>query len=476
MQPTSWANFFTNMPHISFQLKAVKNSFNLDLNGEYIESLCVLIIACLVINMMLTSTIITAWICQCCLAEPVIVRDEKTVRRTSTTLLVFSVLTCFLLLFVLLGNEQMNRGIVSSIDSMVDVHRHINIVSRETEKLNDTCQNSTVHFDTLTNWMNRLSRDMEKSKKPINRTVFNEVNIVMSSLKTYIGQSIEGINALHVYMKDSSILQQSSIYGSRIEHERWTTMILLQLISIAVLVIGVYAFSRISRRAIIFYASMGFVIFILIWCLIAILIASTVALSDFCLNGQGYIHSQITQSLYELLHYYKDCSTSIQKPITPYFLNVPRIINFLMKMLSAATKANSLLKHAYHNDYTINNFSATIVEDASKAIRSFGSVEVQLDCNIYQKDIYLMYKGTCDQALYGSAVMTVSSVILGVMFFGILMVIPRTWYIFRKYDNFGRISCLHKKSASRTSLDDLQLSTLEEAIGDAVDLDDNVFP
>ncbi|CAI4228316.1 unnamed protein product [Auanema sp. JU1783] len=400
MQPTSWANFFTNMPHISFQLKAVKNSFNLDLNGEYIESLCVLIIACLVINMMLTSTIITAWICQCCLAEPVIVRDEKTVRRTSTTLLVFSVLTCFLLLFVLLGNEQMNRGIVSSIDSMVDVHRHINIVSRETEKLNDTCQNSTVHFDTLTNWMNRLSRDMEKSKKPINRTVFNEVNIVMSSLKTYIGQSIEGINALHVYMKDSSILQQSSIYGSRIEHERWTTMILLQLISIAVLVIGVYAFSRISRRAIIFYASMGFVIFILIWCLIAILIASTV----------------------------------------------------------------------------INNFSATIVEDASKAIRSFGSVEVQLDCNIYQKDIYLMYKGTCDQALYGSAVMTVSSVILGVMFFGILMVIPRTWYIFRKYDNFGRISCLHKKSASRTSLDDLQLSTLEEAIGDAVDLDDNVFP
>ncbi|KAH7698692.1 Protein TTYH-1 c, partial [Aphelenchoides avenae] len=116
-----------DIPHLSLRFKPIQETFNLDINGHYVQSLVVLSGISLALALLLLLIIVITWICQCCLRKSNTVRSRRRVRQLSTVLFILSVI-CFLLLGTCLyGNDHINKGVNSAVAGLSDVNHNVKL-------------------------------------------------------------------------------------------------------------------------------------------------------------------------------------------------------------------------------------------------------------------------------------------------------------------------------------------------------------
>ncbi|KAK5964725.1 hypothetical protein GCK32_006799 [Trichostrongylus colubriformis] len=402
-------SIFTFLPHFNFHFERVSNNFNLTWKSEYVQSLVLLAIASALVTTLLLLTIVITWVCQCCSRDESAGKSRRKVRQLSTILFILSVL-CFIFLgFCLFGNEHINRGVTKSLNGIADVNRGLKLAIAQTNSLNDTCQNTTLHLKNLEEIVH-----MKSKQAGINETLISEVDTLFTFISDGMDLVQKKLNALQKTLSEVRFLESANVYGERIELERWMLLVTLLSIMMCVLFAGVISFCRQSKKGAVVFSGLGIVIFFVVWSLFCFVLPLTVALVDFCSSGGEYIHSKLSHSMVKAMEFYLTCDAR------PSHDNTNR------------TRLDSLLDTAFKHDSTVSNSSSVVAYDTIRALKGIGALESTLACYGYRDSVRAMHNGVCNQAIIGSSVLTFCLLSLGVFLFTLLVIVSRSWNLFTR--------------------------------------------
>lgn len=392
-----------------------------------LQSLVVLAAASGLLTLLLLLTIAITWICQCCSREETTGKSRRKVRRLSTLLFILSVL-CFVFLgFCLFGNEHVNRGVATSLNGLADVNRGFKLAIVQTNSLNDTCLNTTLHIKNLEEVVHI------KSKRPaINETLVTQVDSVLKSISDGMDSIREKLNTLQKTLTEVSVLESADMYGERIELERWMLLVTLLSIMLCVLFAGVISFCRQSKKGAVVFSGLGIVIFLVVWTLFCLVLPLTVAVVDFCSSGGDYIRSKISEPMLNAMKFYKTCDPRPTHDYVPSILGASNISGILTAFQMNRTRLDSLLDATFRGDVMISNSSALVADDTIRALKGIGALESSLACYAYRESVQAMHNGICNQAIVGSSVLTICLVSLGTFLFTLLMIVSRSWNLFTR--------------------------------------------
>ncbi|CAJ0933773.1 unnamed protein product, partial [Mesorhabditis belari] len=420
-------NVFSYIPHFNFHFKKVKPTFDVDFRGEYVQSLLLLAAFCGVILLLLLCTIATIWICQCCRRHDASVKSRRKVKRLSTALFVISIFCFFFLGFTLFANDQINRGVSSSLNGLDDVTRSFILAKSQGSILNGTCGNSSTHIKELFDVV-----DKKRKEKGVNQTLVTEIDGALTNISDTVEDVMDRLRKLDGVLIDVSFLDKAHEYGERIEIERWLLLVLVQSVQLCVLFAGVIAFCRQSKKGAVIFSSLGIVIFVVVWLLTAFVLPASVGLSDFCSNGGAFVKAKINEKMIETLDFYKDCKVSTSRDNVPLVLGMKEVSASLNLIQSSKTKLDSLLDQTFNRSAEVANVSSLITADNSKALMDLGALQSSLACYAYKIDVNAMHSGLCSQAMLGAGILLLSLFLLGVMMFILLIVVSRTWHLFTR--------------------------------------------
>ncbi|EYC03579.1 hypothetical protein Y032_0093g2672 [Ancylostoma ceylanicum] len=420
-------SIFTFIPHFNFQFKRIPNSFELSWRSEYAQSLALLAAACGIVTLLLLLTIVITWICQCCSREETAGKSRRKVRRLSTVLFILSVL-CFVFLgLCLFGNEHINRGVTKSLNGLADVNRGFKLAIAQTNSLNDTCQNASLHIKNLEDIVHLKSK-----AQGINETLVTQVDTVLTYISDGMDTVREKLNRLQKTLAEVSFLESAEVYGERIELERWMLLVTLLSIMMCVLFAGVISFCRQSKKGAVVFSGLGIVIFIVVWTLFCLVLPLTVALVDFCSAGGQYIRSRISHPMLNAMEFYQTCDARPTHDNVPPIMGATNISDILTTFQTNRTRLDSLLDVTFKRDPTVSNTSALVADDTIRALKGVGALESTLACYAYRESVRAMSSGICNQAIIGSSVLTFCLLSLGLFLFTLLVIVSRSWNLFTR--------------------------------------------
>uniref|UniRef100_A0A1I7XMC3 Protein tweety homolog n=1 Tax=Heterorhabditis bacteriophora TaxID=37862 RepID=A0A1I7XMC3_HETBA len=359
----------------------------------------------------------------------------------------------FFLGFCLFGNEHINRGITSSVTGLADVNHGFRLAIAQTNTLNDTCQNATLHIKQLEEIVHKKSK-----VAGINHTLVEQVDILLTSLSDSVDSVTGGLNGLQKILSAISFLENARFYGERIELERdhlefrqpsidvshithrqccvfgagWMLLVTLLSIMMCVLFAGVIAFCRQSKKGAIVFSGLGIVIFIVVWTLFCLVLPATVALADMCSSGSNFIRSHLSPPMISALEFYRTCDVRPTHDNVPPIMGASNISETLTAIQNTKTKLDSLLDTTFNHSVIISNTSALIADDSTRSLKGIGALESTLACYAYGEDVRAMHYGLCNQAVVGASVLTCFLLCLGVFLFTLLIIVSRSWNLFSR--------------------------------------------
>ncbi|KIH51366.1 hypothetical protein ANCDUO_18549, partial [Ancylostoma duodenale] len=115
----------------------------------------------------------------------------------------------------LFGNEHINRGVTKSLNGLADVNRGFKLAIAQTNSLNDTCQNASLHIKNLEDIVHLKSK-----AQGINETLVAQVDTVLTYISDGMDTVREKLNRLQKTLAEVSFLESAEVYGERIELER----------------------------------------------------------------------------------------------------------------------------------------------------------------------------------------------------------------------------------------------------------------
>ncbi|CAJ0609120.1 unnamed protein product [Cylicocyclus nassatus] len=391
------------------------------------NSLALLAIACGIVTLLLLLTIVITWVCQCCSHEETAGKSRRKVRRLSTVLFILSVL-CFIFLgLCLFGNEHINRGVTKSLNGLADVNRGFKLAIAQTDSLNDTCQNASLHIKNLEEIVHQKSK-----ASGINGTLVTQVDTVLTYITDGMDSVRDKLNTLQKTLTEVSFLESAEIYGERIELERWMLCVTLLSIMMCVLFAGVISFCRQSKKGAVVFSGLGIVIFLVVWTLFCLVLPLTVALVDFCSSGGHFIRSRVSHQMLNAMEFYQMCDARPTHDNVPPIMGATNISDTLTSFQTNRTRLDSLLDVTFKHDPSVSNSSAFVADDTIRALKGIGALESTLACYAYRESVRAMHTGICNQAIIGSSVLTFCLLSLGLFLFTLLVIVSRSWNLFTR--------------------------------------------
>uniref|UniRef100_A0A915EEW1 Protein tweety homolog n=1 Tax=Ditylenchus dipsaci TaxID=166011 RepID=A0A915EEW1_9BILA len=397
------------LPHINYKFRQVKETFNLDIDGDYVQSLVVFCGLSLLLAVLLLLLIVITWVCQCCLKKS----DN-----------------CHLFRFTgacLYGNEHTNKSVNSAASGLADVNQNIRLAIAQTNKLNASQFEASKHVEELTVLIERKS----KEAPTINQTLVREADALLTEVSDKLDDVSNQILKIGQIFGDLKFLDKSRIYGHRVEFERWILCITLISIMICVLFAGVIAFCRQSRKGAILFSGLGIVIFIVSWIMFSLVFPITVAYADFCGGGATpFLETKINQEVIQTFHFYKDCVPKPSHDNVPPKIPVSQINNFYSTLEANQQKLEGLLFTLFNRSEEVELISREISSDISNSFKSIGALEATLSCYNIHDDVIAMYEGFCTNGFLGTVIVTSALFMLGLFLFILLLLVSRSWHIF----------------------------------------------
>uniref|UniRef100_A0A915AF83 Protein tweety homolog n=1 Tax=Parascaris univalens TaxID=6257 RepID=A0A915AF83_PARUN len=416
------------VPHFSFSFRSVDESFTLQFNSQYVQSLLVLVAVALALGGVLLLTIIITWICQCCIRQDASVKSRRRVRQLSTLLFIISVICFFCLGFCLFGNDHLNRAVTASVASIDDVARNFKLAIAQCNALNDTRLNASRHINSLSTAVRK-----EADKTPgINETVLNEVEAIISSLNEEVDVVGTDLAQVKSVLSGIAFLEQTKLYSERIEVERWILCVTLLSIMLVVLFAGVIAFCRQSKKGAVVFSGLGFAIFIVAWMLFAAIFPATVALADFCADGGSFIRSHLSNYTTDTINFYRTCDPRPSHDNIPSTMAVGNISDQISKIHNMEEKLDALLSKLFNQSGELSNGTHLFADDITRSLKFIGALETTIACYAYRNDVNVMENGICDGAMLGASILTFCLFFLGAFMFVLLLIVSKSWHLFTR--------------------------------------------
>ncbi|VDK18762.1 unnamed protein product, partial [Anisakis simplex] len=334
----------------------------------------------------------------------------------------------FCLGFCLFGNEHLNRAVTASINGIDDVARNFKLAVAQCNNLNDTRLNASKHVDSLS-----ASIRKEADKSPsINKTLLNEAEAVITALNEKIDEVGVDLSQVKSVLSGVTFLEQVKIYSERIELERWILCVTLLSIMLIVLFAGVIAFCRQSKKGAVVFSGLGFAIFIVGWMLLAVILPATVSLSDFCMDGDHFIGSHLSNETIETLKFYRKCDPKPTHDNVPSTLAVNQISEQLSKIQDIQQTLNTYIHKLFNESAELTNGTRLVDDDIKRSLRGIGALETTVACYAYHGDVNVMQNGVCNNAVIGAAILTFCLFLLGAFMFALLLIVSKSWHLFTR--------------------------------------------
>ncbi|CAD6185081.1 unnamed protein product [Caenorhabditis auriculariae] len=416
---------FSLVPHLNFQFKKTDDVFNLDWRSEYIQSLALIAALGGLISFLLLLTIVIVWVCQTCRTNVTTGKTRRKVRRLSTALFVLSVACFFMLGICLFANEHINRGVSVSIDSVVSLKRSYKLSYAQVGRMEETARNTSSPLTNLGAIVNK-----EGAKKGVNQTLLQESKVMLQNFTAAISRVADsGKVFLEDHEHDLERLERIRSRSASYESERWAFLVIVLSITICVLFAGVIAFCRQSKKGAVIFSAVGFFIFIIVWVLIAVIFPISIGLSDFCTNGKKFAMEQLG-NLDESVEFYKTCAPRPANDILPPDVN--RYLDLMKYITGSKSKLDGLLQTTFNSSEAITNATMLVGQHVSDLVKLEGAVGSASACFVFHDDIINFYYGVCDQSIVGLAVLFISTFLLGIFLFVVLIIVSKTWRLFTK--------------------------------------------
>lgn len=417
-------NLYSHVPRLNFKFHWTKDIFNFDWSSEYFQALA--LVACLgaAVSLLLLVTIIIVWICQACRKNETTGKTRRRVRRLSTVLFIISVLCFFMLGICLFANEHVNRGMSISINSVINTKKSYQISMAQIDQFQEAALNTTVHLKNLEDTVH------VESKKTKNATIVQQIDQILTNITDeidIIAKNGKLFQAKHD--DDIGTLETLRKFLSMYESERWAFLVILLSITMCVLFTGVVAFCKQSKKGAVVFSAIGFFIFVVVWLLISVSLPVTIALADFCRDGDEVTRKNLG-NLYETVQFYNTCV-----PVTTHD-NLPRPIASHVALLNnipaSKSQLDRLMEVAFNSSAAITNSSSAVGDDITKLLKLAGAVSSSSSCYVFHDDVVNFYYGTCNQSVAGMSIYMMSILLLGILLFILLIVVSKTWNLFSR--------------------------------------------
>ncbi|KAK0397389.1 hypothetical protein QR680_002110 [Steinernema hermaphroditum] len=417
------------VPRFNFQFKHVKPAFDLTWFGDYLQSLFFLGFICLLFTSLLLLTITIEWICRCC-SRKAAGRTRREVRNLSISLFLISAV-CFILLgFCFFGNEHLNRGVTSAVAGIDDTIKNIKYANEQCTIFSGIRENATQHINDLISIVNTKAHEHPE----VNQTDLTEAHHLLTGLSHEVDGLQTGLEKMQHVLKNIDFLEDQRNAVDYYEFERWAVCITLLIIISSVLFLGATFFCQRSWKGSVLFSAFGVVIFILSWSIFSISLPVLTALSDLCLEGDQYVSAHLSREMIETIKFYKTCNPKPSHDNLPPSIPVDQINSKLVSLQASETKLDALLGSLFNHSSEISNATAFLSFDISQSLKSVGALETTVACYAYHDDVKAMYKGICYTGITGTLIFTASLFLLGVLFFTLLLIVSRSWYLFSRQE------------------------------------------
>nr|CAD2132820.1 unnamed protein product [Meloidogyne enterolobii] len=429
-----------NLPHFDFRFNRLRHDtpFDIDPNGEYMQSLVVFCAFGLALALLFLLATVIVWVAQCCFAHrsngPQR-NSRKRIDRLSLALFVVSILCFSLMGACLFGNEIFNKSVQSSLDGLGHLNDGLRRAAIQTQKLNHSQWQLSEHVDELTILIERKSRE----HKNINQTQIREADALLTELSDKIDELKQQLTRTSIILFDTHFLDNTKRNAERIEFERWLLCLILQLIMCAVLFAGVIAFCRQSRKGAIIFSGLGLVIFLVSWLLFSAVFPLTVSHADFCSDGRTFLRSRLNDELLDLTNFYSECAPDEGLPPSLTLLS-----QLAKDQAGAEQRLGTLLARMFEKEKEIDKkendkaFDSILQLTQSEIISSskhLGALHFALQCGQLHKDVFTLRVGMCRHAFLGSVLISAGLFLLGLTLFVLLLLVAKSWYMFSRLPN-----------------------------------------
>jgi Tweety len=215
--------WFHQLPHLNFKFKPTHESFTMDLNSQYAQSLVLFCALSLAVALLLLLIIVVVWICQCCRRRSDNVHSRRHIRRLSTALFLLSVICFALLGCCLYGNEHVNKSVNSAITGLRDFSQQLRASLDTVQRLNSTQASTASRLEELATLIEKKS----KGHPEMNQTVLREVDALLTEVTDKVDEVKQQLAKFSDVQPPTRFLERSVRYGSRIEFERWLLAVYL---------------------------------------------------------------------------------------------------------------------------------------------------------------------------------------------------------------------------------------------------------
>ncbi|VDD91003.1 unnamed protein product [Enterobius vermicularis] len=472
-----FTQIFHNIPHFTLTLKKIKPLFVFDLHSDYTQSLIVFVIVTLLVGALLLLTIIITWICQCCTRRDPAVKSRRRVHQLSTILFVISIFClgvevgeAFALGISLFANEHINRGVTSSVTGLSYVTTNFRLAYAQCTAMNETFNNATRHVEQLSGEVKTEAARMTD----IDEEALADAQSSIQGLGNKFGVVSLELGKVRAILSNVVFLEQARQFGGTAEFERWVLLVTLLSIMLIVLFVGVIAFCRQSKKGTVMFSGLGFAIFIVGWLLFATIlpltivevlrsfkkiffasrvIAVMITWADFCAEGGTFIRNKLSKDMIGTLQFYETCEASQTHDNTPTIMNLKDINGKLSDIQKTASDVDMSLHKLFNDTETVSitfeyfiqfcrrnilgilKIKADlnlILDDVTHSFKGVGALDTQVSCYSFHNDVDKIKQGFCEAGMFGSALLTISLLSLGFFMFLLLLIVSKSWYLFKK--------------------------------------------
>ncbi|KAL5018020.1 hypothetical protein ScPMuIL_003742 [Solemya velum] len=410
------SDFFHSFPHINFTFQKTNSTFDPD-SRSYFESL--LFLGALPIVLLLFILLISS----CCICVQCNKKQKKKKKTTCLRIFVgiFLVLAAGSAAVGFYGNEEVNKGVQTFIDSVQDTDKTIEDAVSTLDILNGLVESITVEgvttlehvFDTyLSNSsvkyaLKQLTDEVEKQSEEVLSDIISVKNDVVK---------------IHL----SSITDEST----QIEYYRWVGTIVLFCWHFLVFLILLTGVLKKSRCVLILSLVLAFFTTTFIWSGMGLYLGADVGLGDFCMDPDSYVEKVASNEIDRtIVRAYMECST----PDEP-----KDFTQSIGEAVTAVTKANTTLTSVVSlaDKYNISRYIKKPVDliraDLSYCMSNISSLSSDLHCKHVHENYIKAVDGVCNRALIGASLILLITPLIGVCFLVILCLTPRVIILLKK--------------------------------------------
>uniref|UniRef100_A0A0N5B3T3 Protein tweety homolog n=1 Tax=Strongyloides papillosus TaxID=174720 RepID=A0A0N5B3T3_STREA len=409
-------------------MKYVNPAFDVDFYGDYLQCLVLYALMILVLALFFLFIIGVVWICACVTRKKEHGRTSKKAMNLAI-LLFFIAVVCFGLLgTALTGNELINRGIRQSSTGMANINRNFKQAINHVTDLNSTKSIAYQNVDNLIAVVHKKINDKHLS----NDTEIERIDKLLTNLSDGIERMADFSTKLSETLKNVKFLEKVKLYGDRIEFERWIIFIVLLIIMVFVLFLGIISFCRKSKKGAVAFSAMGIIIFLLTFILLSIVFPATIAYTDFCLDGNGYINEHVTSDMISALNFYSTCESDTSNGDYPRVFEIDKMGQVIDKLRDSQFKLFTILTNNFPEDVDIEEKGKLINIDFSSILQNVGSLETSLSCHTFSTNVSELRQGFCEYGLFGSFILLLGLTSLSVMLWILLLIISKSWHVFSR--------------------------------------------